>query len=273
MANNKFILRRPLASLLLVVSALLAGCDAFSSEPTYGGLSTEAFNYTPYNLSEFVITDKYGNRASGGGDLMPGSGEGSLSCCYTLKGTDFTVKWKVYDADEAIKSIDAHQPIQQIEKTTQVHVPPAKLSSTPGRRILGLHFYPDDHVEFEFLDKIRGTRIFYGEVDYWLQKKLGREVHSLDEFDAVAFRRTARIASQGWIKYKFEDTDDLSQYVYFTLLNPQFDEHPEVKKIIAETRGKPGAFGAAMEALPISIVSEIKHMRANAAKNKEASRG
>src|ERR1700730_14208557 len=95
---------------LLLCALLGTGCDAFSSEPTYGELSVEGFNYTPYNLSRFVITDKYGNTAGGGGDLMPGSGEGSLSCCYTLKGTDFTVKWDVYDADEAIKHNYAPTP-------------------------------------------------------------------------------------------------------------------------------------------------------------------
>lgn len=36
---------------------VLAGCDRFSSEPTYSGLSLEAFNYTPYNLDRFVIKD------------------------------------------------------------------------------------------------------------------------------------------------------------------------------------------------------------------------
>ncbi|CAE6792730.1 hypothetical protein LMG22931_05032 [Paraburkholderia nemoris] len=31
---------------------------------------------------------------------MPGSGEGSLSCCYALKGTEFIVRWDYYDADQ-----------------------------------------------------------------------------------------------------------------------------------------------------------------------------
>ncbi|WP_309806289.1 MULTISPECIES: hypothetical protein [unclassified Caballeronia] len=114
---------------LLVLAAIsLAGCDAFSSEPTYGGLSVEGFNYTPYNLTEFTIRDKYGNRASGGGDLPPSAGEGRLSCCYKLKGTDFTVEWEVYDADDAIKALDAQEQIETVHKLTRVHVPPTKVS-------------------------------------------------------------------------------------------------------------------------------------------------
>ena len=238
---------------------MLSGCDAFSSEPTYGGLSIEGFNYTPYNLDRFVITDKYGNTAGGGGDLMPGSGEGSLSCCYSLKDTDFTVDWYVYDADLAIKAIAVQQPIQDIHKTTHVHIPPTKLSGGAGDRILGLHFYPDDHIEFEFRNDLSGTRIFYAEVDYWLDQKYGKRANPEGLDDAAAFRRTARIASIGWMKYRLTNSEDLEQYVYYTLLvNPKFDEHPAVKKIIAETKDHPGAFGAAMERLPLSTVEELK---------------
>jgi len=249
-----------LTGLVLLASMLLSGCDAFSSEPTYGGLSIAGFNYTPYNLDRFVITDKYGNHAGGGGDLMPGSGEGSLSCCYQLKGTEFTVKWEVYDADEAIRSLRAREPIKSLHKSMQVHLPPTKVKS--GRLlVLGLHFYPDDHVEFEFRTDLRGTRIFYGEIDEWLLKKQGKRFNNTME-DAMAFRRTARIASEGWTKYGFTDTQDLQQYVYHVLLvNPKFDEHPAVQKILAETKDKPGAFGAAMEALPIPSVDDLKRDR------------
>jgi hypothetical protein len=106
---------------LLLSLTLIAGCDAFSSQPTYGGLSIEGFNYTPYNLDRFVITDQYGNKAGGGGDLMPGSGEGSLSCCYTLKGTDFTVDWYVVDQDEFMK--DPYGPLPVVHKVSRVHFP------------------------------------------------------------------------------------------------------------------------------------------------------
>lgn len=247
---------------LLLPLVPIAGCDAFSSTPTYGGLSVAGFNYTPYNLDRFVIRDEFGNTAGGGGDLMPGSGEGRLSCCYKLKGTEFTVEWIVYNADEAIKAIAAQQPIQDIRKTTRVHLAPTKLAGGAGERVLGLHFYPDDHIEFEFRNDLRGTRIFYAEIDDWLYKKQGKTYDPDSWEDAAAFRRTARIASEGWLKYRFTNTQDLEQYVYYTLLvNPRFDTHPAIEKIMAETRGKPGAFGVAMEQLPATLVDELKRIK------------
>ncbi|AZG16117.1 DUF3304 domain-containing protein [Cupriavidus pauculus] len=250
--------RRWLGALLLAMTCM-AGCDAVSSQPTYGGLSIAGFNYTPYNLSRFVITDEYGNSASGGGDLMPGSGEGSLSCCYNLKGTEFTVKWQVYDADEAIRSLDAGERIQKISKTTHVHLPPTEMKGEAGMRVLGLHFYPDDHVEFEFRTDLRGSRIHYVEIWSWLRKTHRKLINPDNEDEtSVVFRRTARLAAGGWLKYRLTDTKDLQQYVYFTLLNPRFDQHPAIQQIIADTKDKPGAFGTAMESLSAPLVEELK---------------
>ena len=48
------------------------------------------------------------------------------------------------------------------------------------------------------------------------------------------------------------------QSVYFALLNPRFDEHPVIQKILSATKDKPGAFGAAMEELSASIIEELK---------------
>jgi hypothetical protein len=223
-------------------------------------LSIEGFNYTPYNLDRFLIRDEFGNKAGGGGDLMPGSGQGRLSCCYFLKGTDFTVDWYVYDADLAIKAIDAHQPIQDIHKTTRVHLPPTKVEGETGQRILGLHFYPDDHIEFEFMHGLGGTRIQYAEVDDLLSRMQGKSFDPNSQEDAEAFRRTARIAGVGLTKYGLTNSQDLVQYVYYTLLvNPKFDEHPAIQKILRDTKGRPGAFGAAMEHLPASLVKQLKN--------------
>jgi hypothetical protein len=237
----------------------ITGCDAFSSEPTYGGLSVEGFNYTPFNLTAFVIRDEYGNRAGGGGDLPPSAGEGSLSCCYALKGTEFTVDWEVYDIDE---NPDLYAPLKKYKKVTKVHVPATKLSGATGARIIGLHFYPDDHVEIEFRNDMSGTRIDYTEVDHWFQTKYGKAANPDDLDWAAAYRRTARVASQGWMKFRFTDPVDLEQYVYYTLLvNPKFDEHPAVQRIVKEAKNKPGAFGAAMQGLPESVVKEIRSGR------------
>ncbi|KVU70031.1 hypothetical protein WK73_22965 [Burkholderia ubonensis] len=246
--------------ILLFAALTLAGCDAFSSEPTYRGVSVMGLNYTPFNLSEFTIRDKYGNRASGGGDLPPSAGAGSLSCCYKLKGTSLTVDWEVYDQDEFMK--DPYAQIKKIHKRTEVRFPPTKVVGGAGEVVLAVHFYPDDHVEFEFRNDMSGTRIDYTEVDHWLQTKYGKAVNPDDEDMAVAFRRTARVASQGWLKYRLTDSKDLEQYVYYTLLvNPKFDEHPAVQRILQETNGKPGAFGTAMQSLPDAVVREIKGSR------------
>ncbi|MDR5795457.1 DUF3304 domain-containing protein [Caballeronia sp. LZ008] len=254
MTNSKFLKHGAFA---VLAAMCIAGCDAFDSEPTYGGLSVEGFNYTSYNLTNFVIRDKYGNRASGGGDLPPSAGEGSLSCCYKLKGTDFTVDWELYDMEEFSK--DIYAPVKKIHKVTTVHLPPVSRSDRTGADVLAVHFYPDDHIEFEFRNDLSGTRIDYTEVHHWFKTKYGQAANP-DGLDwAAAYRRTARVAAQGWTKYRFTDPVDLEQYVYYTfLVNPKFDEHPAVLRILKETDGKPGAFGDAMQKLPDSLVREIK---------------
>ncbi|MDN7486520.1 DUF3304 domain-containing protein [Burkholderia sp. AU45274] len=246
--------------ILLVLALALTGCDAFSSEPTYRGVSIMGLNYTPFNLSEFTIRDKYGNRAGGGGDLPPGTGAGSLSCCYKLKGTEFTVEWEIYDQDEFMK--DPYAPIKKIHKTTEVKFPPTKVKGGAGEDVLAVHFYPDDHIEFEIRNDMSGTRIAYTKVDHLFQTKYGKAANPDDADMAVAYRRTARIAAQGWLKYRLTDTTDLVQYVYYRqIVNPKFDEHPAVQRILKETRGTPGAFGAAMQRLPDTVVQEIKRGR------------
>ncbi|RQV04224.1 hypothetical protein DF039_34135, partial [Burkholderia cenocepacia] len=128
--------------------------------------------------------------------------------------------------------------------------------------VLAVHFYPDDHIEFEIRNDMSGTRIDYTEVDDWLQTKYGRAANPDDDDMFVAYRRTARIAAQGWLKYRLTDTVDLEQYVYYRqLVNSKFDEHPVVQRILKETKGKPGAFGAAMLSLPDTVVQEIKRGR------------
>ncbi|WP_322059195.1 hypothetical protein [Paraburkholderia sp. J63] len=248
--------RAPICAVALAL-ALLPACSKLSSEPVYGGLSMEGFNYTPYNLDRFVVRDKYGNTAGGGGDLMPGAGEGSLSCCYKLKGTDFTVDWEVYDMDARS---GPYAPIEEIHKTTHVHLPPTKVTGEAGDVVLGLHFYPDDHIEFEFRHDLHGSRIDYSEVFGWLWNNYRKQAFPSNLDDAQAFRLTARIGADGWKKYRLTSVKDMKQYVYYTLIvNPQFDAYPAVQKILAETKGKPDAFGEAMQRLPPSVVNEIKH--------------
>ncbi|RQU28980.1 DUF3304 domain-containing protein [Burkholderia cenocepacia] len=244
----------------LAAALTLGGCDAFSAEPIYRGVSIMGLNYTPFNLSGFTIRDKYGNRAGGGGDLPPGAGAGRLSCCYKLKGTEFTVEWEIYDQDEFMK--DPYAPIKKIHKTTEVKFPPTKVKGGAGEDVLAVHFYPDDHIEFEIRNDMSGTRISYAEVYHWFRKKYGKAADGDDVDMAIAFRQTARIAAQGVVRYHLTDTADLEQYVYYVkLVNPEFDRHPAVRKILLETRGKPGAFGAAMQNLQDTVVQEIKKGR------------
>ncbi|WP_322029182.1 hypothetical protein [Paraburkholderia sp. J76] len=244
-----------------VAALAVAKSNVFSSEPVYGGLSVEGFNYMPLNLSEFTIRDRYGNTASGGGDLMPGAGEGSLSCCYKLKGTEFTVEWDAYDADEAIKHI-YDGPIKKTHYVAKFKIPPTKVSHHVGKVILGVHFYPDEHVEAEFRSDLGGTRIDYGEVWGWLMdtKKslIDPEVFNDEMVYAANFRKFSKIMADAWLKYGFTNSGDLEQYCYFFLLNKDFEKNLSVKKILASAKATPGAFGRAMQALPASVVQEIK---------------
>ncbi|WP_236903853.1 hypothetical protein [Cupriavidus malaysiensis] len=41
-------------------------------------------------------------------------------------------------------------------------------------------------------------------------------------------------------------------------MNPKFDQHPAIQKILAETKDRPGAFGAAMENLATPLVEELR---------------
>ncbi|MGS0891839.1 hypothetical protein ACVBGC_04640 [Burkholderia stagnalis] len=239
----------------------LVGCGIASSEPIYSGISVEGFNYMPLNLTRFNVRDEYGNTASGGGDLPPGSGEGSLSCCYKLKGTDFTVDWEVYDADEAIKNIYA--PIKKIRKSAKIELPSTKISNGAGENVLAVHFYPDDHVELEFRNDLSGTRIEYADVWDWMRKNHKSLIDPAGEDNSIVFRRVARLAAQGWMKYGFTNTDDLRQYCYYYLINDNFDENPNVKIILNETNGIPGAFAIAMQNLPNSIIKNINGSKSN----------
>ncbi|VWC30234.1 DUF3304 domain-containing protein [Burkholderia diffusa] len=97
-------------------------------------------NYTPFNLSDFTIRDKYGNRASGGATHRRALA-GRLSCCYKLKGTDFTVDWEIYDQDEFVEN--PYAPIKKIHTKTEVKFPAAKAKGGAVEDVLAVHFYPD----------------------------------------------------------------------------------------------------------------------------------
>ncbi|WP_034185457.1 MULTISPECIES: DUF3304 domain-containing protein [Burkholderia] len=241
---------------LLFVS--MAACS--KSDPTYASISTEALNYLPYNLVRFTITDQFGNKARGGGDLEPGAGEGSIACCYLLKGTDFKVQWTYYDADD-------WRPGEQVKKQqaeAAVSLPLTKAPDSIGSRILEVHFYPDRHVELAFPGEMLGsTRLPIVEVSRDLTKRYGKRLDKkYEDNDAQSHRRISRAVAEAWLKYRFTDRSDLEQYAYYALLvNPRFDAHPEVQKLIQSSKGKPGAFAKAAATLPPTVARDLGQNR------------
>jgi len=236
----------------------MAACS--KSDPTYTSISTEALNYLPYNLVRFTITDQFGNKARGGGDLEPGAGEGSIACCYLLKGTDFKVQWTYYDADD-------WRPGEQVKKQqaeTDISLPPTKEPDSIGSRILEVHFYPDRHVELAFPGEMMGsTRLPIVDVSRDLAKRYGKRLDKkYQDNDAQSHRRISRIVAEAWIKYRFTDRSDLEQYAYYAILvNPRFDAHPEVQRLIQSSKGKPGAFAKAATVLSPTVVKELGQNR------------
>ena len=243
---------RVAAASMMFVS--IAACS--KTEPTYTSVSTEALNYLPYNLVRFTITDQFGNKARGGGDLEPGTGEGSITCCYLLKGTEFKVQWIYYDADD-------WRPGEQVKKQqgeTSVSLPPAAVPDSIGSRILEVHFYPDRHVELSFPGQILGsTRLPIVDVSRDLTKRYANRLEKrYEDNDAQLHRRISRVVAQAWLKYRFTNRSDLEQYAYYVLLvNPRFDAHPEVHKLIESCKGKPGAFAKAVATLPPAVTKEL----------------
>lgn len=243
---------RAATACLMLLSVSACG----KSEPTYSGISVEGFNYLPYNLSRFTVSDAFGNSARGGGDDMPGSGEGSLSCCYSLKGTEFVVKWDYYDADQWQAGNK-----QLLHAEAKVSMSPSQTPKSPGDRILEVHFYPDRHVELAFPGALLGsTRIAASDVTRWMFDRYHKQLDlRYPERDDQQFRRIAREVAIAWLKYQLTDTNDLEQYAYYGLLvNERFDAHPEVQKILQSNRAQPGKFAQSMSGLSTKVVSELK---------------
>ena len=238
-----------LAPLLLFV---LTACG--KSVPTYSGVSLMGRNYLPYNMNGFTITDAYGNRARGGGDDPPGAGGGSLSCCYKLKGTEFTVKWDYYDADQWHRG-----DRQMFHAEAKGAMQPSSVPNDVGTRILEVHFYPDRHVEFQFPGQLLDdARLPIVDVAKWMDRFQAQLDKRYDERDDQQLRRIARVVAGAWLKYGLIDRNDLEQYTYYSLLvNDRFDAQPEVQRILQNSKGTPGEFAKAMEALPGIVTSEL----------------
>jgi hypothetical protein len=234
----------------------VAGCG--KSEPTYSGISIMGQNYLPYNLRSFTITDAYGNQAGGGGDSSPGGG-GGVTCCYKLKGTEFTVKWDYYDVDQRHKGDN-----QTFHGEAKAVMPPSSIPQTVGSRIFEIHFYPDRHVELQFPGELLDdSRIPVVDVSRWMSTHYREQLDKkFDDTHGQSHRRISRVIAAAWLKYRLTDQTDLEQFAYFTLLvNDRFDAHPDVQRILKASGSEAGAFAKAIQALPKNVMSELKNNR------------
>jgi hypothetical protein len=211
-------------------------------------------NYLPYNMESFTIADAYGNKAGGGGDDPPGEGGGSVTCCYKLRGTEFTVKWNYYDVDQWHKGDE-----KMFHAEAKVSMPSSQTPEKVGTRILEVHFYPDRHVEFQFPGGLLDdSRIPITDVVKWMNKFQTQLNRRYDERDDQQFRRIARVVAAAWLKYRLTDRNDLEQYTYFSLLvNSRFDAHPDVQSILQAARNNPGMFAKSMQSLSKNVLSDL----------------
>lgn len=245
MKKNLGFLRRCAAMARLYASAalavtLLAACDGWL-EPSYGGLTAIAFNYTPLNIDDVRVKDAYGNSAYAGGG-PPGSGEGSFSCCWKLKGREMTIEWTTYVRG------NSDNPEKRTAKAT--------IPEDDSGKYLNVHIYPDDHVELEINNKmLGGGRINFYEIDRLLMKK-----PEMQGKDPLKFMFISAVSiGDAWKKYGLTDTDDLASYAYLQLfIHPDFDKEPDFLELLQTNKGSPGGFFAAVESMPQSRLQKLK---------------
>lgn len=248
-------MRKALVGVLLCLG-LVAGCKA---EPTYQGVSVVTYNYTPWDLELVQIVDASGGVAATG--MVPsGGGEGSVSCCYTLKGTEFVVKWKGGDADLMRKHMyDGKFDEVMFNKEAKMHFPATDVPKGDGPVILELHIYPDEHMELALSRDLFGrVRIPIVDTTRWLYKNhhdaLGdyRNIHEVGNV-------LAKVAKQAWTRYRIENAEDMRGYMYlYFVVASDFDTDPEITALLKDPNRKPGDFGRAVFKLSKDRLAQIK---------------
>lgn len=241
---------RCIGSVLACLSALLlvTACDG-ALESSHGGLTVAAFNYTPLNVTRVMVRDAYGNTAYAGGG-HPGTGEGSFSCCYALKGNSVEIEWETYERGKGAP------PIMQ-KRSARATIPPLSGEGKGGRsKYLNIHIYPDEHVEMEYTREMLGrTRIDIIEVIRWLDKQPDFEHYN----DGRMIFIVAAIVKEAWIKYGLTNTQDLQQY---TLLHfkskTDFDANPAIQDILKKSENFPGQFALAARNLTPHLLKRIE---------------
>ncbi|WAI83423.1 MULTISPECIES: hypothetical protein [Achromobacter] len=241
---------------VMIWLGLLAGCNG---EPTYSGVSLITYNYTPWNLDPVRLSDTSGNVASSS-TLAPGGGAGRVSCCYTFKGTDFTVKWSGGDPDLLRKHLfDGKFDEGKFKKETSIHFPATKIPEGDGTLILELHIYPDEHMELALRRQLAGqARIPIVETTRWLYEEYRNELVGYEH--ATQLKHVlAKVAKRAWMQYRIEDAEDMRGYMYlYFLVASDFDKDAEIAALLEDPSRKPGDFGRAVAALAKEKTAQMK---------------
>lgn len=236
---------------------LVAGCNG---EPTYQGVSFITYNYTPWDLEYVQVQDAQGGKA-GTGSVSPGGGEGAVACCYTLKGTEFKVRWRGGDGALMQKYMydEAKYESAFFTKTTSVEFPPTKIPPGEGPLYLELHIYPDEHMEMALSRELLGqVRIPIVETTRWLYETHGA---SLGQYENVydLQRALAKVAGQAWTQYGISDAADMRGYMYLHfLVASDFDKDAEIAALLNDANRKPGDFGRMVTGLSDGKLARMK---------------
>ncbi|GAA5236436.1 DUF3304 domain-containing protein [Verticiella sediminum] len=235
---------------------MLAGCN---SEPAYRGVGFIAYNYTPWNIQSINVKDEQGAAASTM-QVSPGGGEGSVTCCFTLKGTEFAVEWRGVDGELLRKHLhDGKADSLFFDRHGAVSFPATQIPPGDGPLYLELHIYPDEHMEMALSRKLLGqTRIPIVDTVDWLWRD---HRASLGDYrsNAELLRVTAKVLKSAWTKYRIEDGQDLRQYMllYFTVAS-DFDSDAQVKAMLERSGRAPGDFAREVAGLPQAKLDQIR---------------